>query len=453
MPAKLTNKSWISLVKSGVNPTDYLFEAVGPTNCDANGNTLLHYAANFGDYGLCEVLLSEGWFVLHKNSRGESALDYGISYPKVKKLLEAHVRSLPSKVLDYALSSPPIILKQQARSNWQAIASPYPNSRSDGKNQPPEEKFEKFVSEVPVASGEALNSLAHNLADQGYFAPVGATNDPDAADWVLPEELMSEGEKVAFGLNIKLTHSRSELGNEEEIASSRKKLEDSKVSVDLTYRTLSGRVSTILLLVRVFSCILNDRIDINKFEGLLAKRVVTDHDREEYGDSIDVMGRVFDDEVRFFRAQLLDHWDEMRSSLSSEIEGLLKLISTVIAMNFSPRVAARQVITSEEQIDYGESIDVMSRVFAERLSATDIAISALKADLIKEISSLNLEMSGLFDAIHKIKSFSVDDRGSAITQDDIDDYGESIEIMRRICRAELSARVNFLKDLFNILAT
>lgn len=452
MPAKLTNKSWISLVKSGVNPTDYLFETVGPTNCDANGNTLLHYAANFGDDELCAILLSEGWFVLHKNSRGESALDYGISYPKVKKLLEAHVRSLSSEVLDYALSSPPIILKQKARSDWQAISTPRPDSRSVKKNQPPEENFEKFVSEVTVDSDEVLNAMAHSLDDQGYFAPVGATNDPDATDWVLPEELISEG-GMDFDSNIKLKHSRSEFEIEEKIDSYGKMAEDSRFAFGLTYKNLSGRVSTISLLVRVFSCILSDGIDINKFDGNTIKRFVTDQDRDDYGDSIDVMGRVFDDEVRFFRVQLLDHWDEMRSSLSDEIEGLLKLISTVISMNFSPRVAARQVITSEEQIDYGESIDVMSRVFAERLSATDIAISTLKADLIKEINSLNFEMSRLLEAIHKIKSFSVDDRRSAITQEDIDHYGESIEIMQRICRAELSARVNLLKDLFNILVT
>lgn len=453
MPVKLTNKSWISLVTSGVNPTDYLFDTVGPTNCDKNGNTLLHYAANFGDHDLCKLLLSEGWFVLHKNLRGESALDFGIPYPRVRELLEAHVKLLPSQVLDYALSSPPQILKQQARSNWQAIASPHPESVPDRKAQPPEEEPEKLVSEIPLDFGDAMHSSAHQLVDQGYFLPVGITKDPDATDWNLPEELVSEGAGMDSGKILELRSSRLASEDEDKSGFICKELEAPKLSADLTYRTLSGRVSTILLLVRVFSCIFDDRIDINNFEGLPAKRVVTDQDREEYGDSIDVMERVFDDEIIYFRTQLLDHWDEIRNLLSSEIEELLKLISTVITLNFSPRVAARQVITSEEQIDHGGSIDVMSRVFAERLFVADIAISTLKADLIKEISSLSLEMSALFDVIDKIKSFSVDDRGSAITQEDIDDYGESIEIMRRICRAELSARVNFLKDLFKILAT
>lgn len=452
MPVKLTNKSWISLIKSGINPTDYLFDTVGPTNCDKNGNTLLHYAANFGDHDLCKVLLSEGWFVLNKNLRGESALDFGISYPRVRELLEAHVKLLPSQVLDYALSSPPQILKQQARSNWQAIASPHPESLPDREAKPPEEEPEKLVSETPLDFGDAMHSFAHKLVDHGYFLPVGVTKDPDAADWNLPEELVLEGGEMDSGKILELISSRLASEDEDKIDFICKELEAPKLSIDLAYRSISSRVSTILLLVRVFSCLLNDGKHATELEGSPVRKIVTDQDNEDYGNSIYVMRRVFEDEVRIFREELLEQWASMSRSLAGEIESLAKLLSAVASMNFSPRVTARQVVTSEEYIDYGDSINVMSRVFSEKLASTDCAISNLKADLIEDIAALNLEISILLDAIDEIKSFSIDGSVSIVTKEDLEDYGESIDIMSRVCRAELSVRVSVLRNLFQLIA-
>lgn len=92
----------------------------------------------------------------------------------------------------------------------------------------------------------------------------------------------------------------------------------------------------------------------------------------------------------------------------------------------------------------------MLRAFSEKLSPTDAAISRLKAELTSDISSLNSELGWLIDILDKLNSSSTAHGISTVTEDDMEEYGESIEIMRRLCRAEISERVLILNRLIDI---
>lgn len=194
MPLKLTNKSWISVIRSGRNPVEYLFNIIGPTNCDSNGNTLLHYAAYLGDYDLCKVLLSEGWFVLQKNTYGETALDYGVSHQLVKEVLDAEVRNLPPRVLDFALSSHSEELKRKSLQMWRMRFYLSLEPKSDSFSEPKESlKYQRnFSGNSESESDDSTAGTVHYQDNKGHFSPINMTSDLDATDWTVPEDLISD---------------------------------------------------------------------------------------------------------------------------------------------------------------------------------------------------------------------------------------------------------------------
>lgn len=255
MPAKLTHRSWISLLESRANPSDYLFDKIGPTNCDSNGNTLLHYAAYVGDHELCRVLISEGWFVLHKNVRGETALDYGVTHPSVREVLEAKVRSLPEQVLDFALSNHPQAVKEQARVNWRARTNIEPETSLSDSD------FTNMSYVFSVTSNDFVGPPpAETSAHHGSFSPIGNTNDPDAADWTLPEDLTLD--PIQFDSD-KLPKDELSDGHRTYTDTTAKLVEVKSADTEVYFKTfegraLRGRISAMSKVVRAFTCLLDD---------------------------------------------------------------------------------------------------------------------------------------------------------------------------------------------------
>ena len=443
------------MIRSGVNPTDYLFDQIGPDNCDHNGNTFLHYAAYLGDYGLCKVLLSEGWFVLQKNTRGETALDYGVAHPSVKELLDAAVKSLAPRVLDFALSNHSEELKRQNRERWRK--QPDLSSEVTSNTSSRKEEVAKSTKGVPekqeVQVSENKLVVGRILENHGSFSPTKVTSDHETMDWTLPEELTNDLNELEINPVIYDHHSSTDFHQNEsnKVENIGKFIKMKAPIFDFTISALCGRISAISLIIEAYRSLLSDNHSSPFVAEFNIKKVLTDQDHADYGDSIAVMKRVFDDEVRILRVEMSSQWENLRATLRNELEELAKIVSDISSFNFRTQPPTRSVLSKEEEEDYDDAIDVMLRAFSEKLVITDSIMNKLKSGLIGDLNSMSVQVAELVDSIDLISFSTFGGIGSIVTEKDVEEYGSSIDVMRRLCHAELTSRLGALNKIFEII--
>ena len=220
---------------------------------------------------------------------------------------------------------------------------------------------------------------------------------------------------------------------------------------DFTISALCGRISAISLIIEAYRSLLSDNHSSPFVAEFNIKKVLTDQDHADYGDSITVMKRVFDDEVRILRVEMSSQWENLRATLRNELEELAKIVSDISSFNFRTQPPTRSVLSKEEEEDYDDAIDVMLRAFSEKLVMTDSVMNKLKSGLIGDLNSMSVQVAELVDSIDLISFSTFSGIGSIVTEKDVEEYGSSIDVMRRLCHAELTSRLGVLNKIFEII--